>query len=97
MQPFTNVNTFTNVIYKCNVPRGTHPRPPAAAAIDACETTPFSVKNRAAEGGRAAVVREVVTDGAGGGSGVKAQTDVAAVPRGRWSRNGTDDPRGGRH
>ena len=45
-------------------------RPPAPAGIGACETTPQKDNNRAAEGVRAAVVREVAADGAGGGSGV---------------------------
>lgn len=81
-QLLTNVNMSTNVNYNCkwlhtqlltnvNVSRGTHPRPPAAAGRDACVTTPLSVNNRTAEGGRAAVVRAVVADGAGGGSGAR--------------------------
>lgn len=53
---------MTNV----NVSRETHPRPPAAAGRDACVTTPLSDNNHAAEGGRAAVARAVVADGAEG-------------------------------
>ena len=82
---------MTNV----NVSRETHPRPPTAAGIAVCVITPLSVNNRAAEGGRAAVVRAVVADGAGGGSGVKVCTDVGDVGDGGGAhRNETNDPCG---
>lgn len=70
---------MTNV----NVSRETHSRPTAPAGIGACVTTLHKVNNRAAEGARAAVVREVVADGAGGGSGMKVCTDVATKERGK--------------